>query len=171
MTLALLIDLLGHDAVAERLGIASEDLLTTRAFFALKADEARRADWRAASPADKPAIAASAAETLPALEAVTGPHAQGVEWYLPLDRLCALGAPLDPHELYAPSLVGPKSPLGPHGPPGPRAPLGPGSSPEALPWGALSQNPCEPLLGIPGKYIKIWMDGNQRKLPNHPPFF
>jgi beta-lactamase class A len=90
----LLIDLLGHDAVAERLGIAPGDLLTTRAFFALKADAARRTDWRAASPADKPGIAASAAETLPAIEAVTGPHAQGIEWYLPLERLCALGAPL-----------------------------------------------------------------------------
>lgn len=90
----LLIDLLGHAPVAAQLGIAPEELLTTREFFALKADADRRADWLAAAPAGKPAIAASAAETLPAIEAVMGPHDAGLEWYLPLDRLCALGSPL-----------------------------------------------------------------------------
>lgn len=90
----LLIDLLGHAPVAAQLGIAPEELLTTREFFALKADADRRADWLAAVPAGKPAIAASAAETLPAIEAVMGPHDAGLEWYLPLDRLCALGSPL-----------------------------------------------------------------------------
>ncbi|WP_417743617.1 serine hydrolase [Salipiger sp.] len=90
----LLIDLLGPETVAQKLGLPDGTFLTTRQFFALKADAARRADWLDAAPADKPAIAARAAKTLPALEEVNDPHAQGLEWYLPLDRLCDLGAPL-----------------------------------------------------------------------------
>lgn len=90
----LLIDLLGRAPVAAQLDLAPEDLLSTREFFALKADAERRAEWLSAAPADKTAIAASAAETLPAIDAVMGPHDAGLEWYLPLDRLCAIGSPL-----------------------------------------------------------------------------
>jgi len=90
----LLVDTLGAARVAARLGIAPEDFLTTRAFFGLKADAALREAWLAAPAAERPALAARAAERLPPPAQVGGPFVPGVEWTLPLDRLCALGAPL-----------------------------------------------------------------------------
>ncbi|APZ51372.1 serine hydrolase [Salipiger abyssi] len=90
----LLLDTLGRDAVAARLGLAPGDLLSTREFFGLKADADLRREWLAAEVSDRPALAARAARTLPPVAAVTGPHVDGLEWTLPLERLCALGAPL-----------------------------------------------------------------------------
>lgn len=90
----LLLDTLGRAAVADRLGLAPGDLLSTREFFALKADADLRAEWLAAAAPDRPALAARAARDLPPVAAVTGPHVAGLEWQLPLQRLCALGAPL-----------------------------------------------------------------------------
>ncbi|MDJ0821732.1 MAG: serine hydrolase [Paracoccaceae bacterium] len=88
----LLIDILGRDRVAAALGVAQ--VLTTREFFALKADEPARAAYLAAEMPDRPRIAAEAAATLPAISAASGPHDPGIEWYLPLSALCALIAPL-----------------------------------------------------------------------------
>ncbi|MBN9887910.1 serine hydrolase [Salipiger abyssi] len=90
----LLLDTLGRDAVAARLGLAPGDLLSTREFFGLKADADLRTEWLAADTSDRPALAARAARVLPPVAAVTGPHVDGLEWHLPLERLCALGAPL-----------------------------------------------------------------------------
>ncbi|WP_417720384.1 serine hydrolase [Salipiger sp.] len=86
----LLIEVAGRDAVAAALGIPAERLLTTREMFALKLDAARAAAWRDATGQDKPALAAEAAATVPLDAMALGPLQEGLEWYLPLDRLCTL---------------------------------------------------------------------------------
>ncbi|EPX79709.1 serine hydrolase [Salipiger mucosus] len=90
----LLTRVLGRDRVAERLGIAAEDFLTTREFFGLKADADLRARWREAEAAERPALAREAAGTLPDAADVMAPYTAGVEWEIPLERLCALIEPL-----------------------------------------------------------------------------
>lgn len=85
----LLIDLLGRDRIVARLGLATQDLLTTREFFALKADPAAVSDWLAAT-GERPAIAVQAALSLPDSIRASGPQVLGLGWYLPLTRLCAL---------------------------------------------------------------------------------
>jgi beta-lactamase class A len=88
----LLIRTLGRDRIAEVLGLAP--LLTTREFFALKADSAAAAAFLAAAPEKRAGLAAAAAETLPMASQVTGPYTSGIESEVPLDRLCALALPL-----------------------------------------------------------------------------
>lgn len=88
----LLIRTLGRDRVAAALGL--ETLLATKEFFALKADTAAAAAYLSAAPADQATIAAKAAKTLPRGTNVIGHYMPGIEWHVPLDRLCALAAPL-----------------------------------------------------------------------------
>ncbi|ANT62782.1 hypothetical protein AYJ57_16560 [Salipiger sp. CCB-MM3] len=90
----LLLDLLGRETVAEELGIAPEALLSTREFFALKADPVAAQVWRDAEPEARPSIAAEAAILPPDVAAVNGPSVPGIEWYLPLETLCALIEPM-----------------------------------------------------------------------------
>ncbi|WP_353474020.1 serine hydrolase [Salipiger sp. H15] len=90
----LLLDLLGREAVAEELGVTPDAMLSTREFFALRADPAIRQAWLDALPEDRPAIAAEAAALPPDPAAATGPAVPGVDWYVPLDRLCALILPV-----------------------------------------------------------------------------
>ena len=85
----LLMDMVGRDRVAAKLGMTSSDLLTTREFFALKADKLARDTWLRAGP-DRIKVAQKAAESLPDFPAVADGHLAGVEWYVPLTRLCAL---------------------------------------------------------------------------------
>ncbi|WP_168797936.1 serine hydrolase [Pacificoceanicola onchidii] len=87
----LLMDLVGRDRVSAALGI--DNALTTREFFALKLNEEAQAEWLLAAPEDRPALAASAAQTLPQVGTVP-PYVPGLEWDIPLSRLCALMTPL-----------------------------------------------------------------------------
>lgn len=90
----LLLDLLGRDTVAEELGIAPENMLSTREFFALKADPAAAQAWRDAAPELRPAIAAEAAVQPPDPAAASGQSVPGMEWYVSLERLCELILPM-----------------------------------------------------------------------------
>lgn len=84
----LLIDTLGRARVAERLGLAR--LLTTRELFALKADAGARVAWLAGDDS----AAGRAAETLPEAGAASGSYVPGLEWNIPLTRLCDLIEPM-----------------------------------------------------------------------------
>ncbi|MET3598873.1 serine hydrolase [Martelella mangrovi] len=85
----MLMRILGPGRVAGALGL--ESVLTTRAMFALKADPALAAQYAAASPRDRAAIADRAiSRPLPAIASVTGPATDGVEWHLSNAKLCAL---------------------------------------------------------------------------------
>lgn len=90
----LLLDLLGREIVAEELQIAPDQMLSTREFFALKADPAAAMAWLNADPAGRPGIAEAAAVQPPDLAGASGPAVPGVEWYLPLERLCTLLLPM-----------------------------------------------------------------------------
>ncbi|MWD26210.1 hypothetical protein E0K89_001820 [Aquicoccus sp. SCR17] len=84
-----LIDVLGRGPVKKVLDVPS--LLTTREFFSLKADLGLREPYLAAAPEDREEIAAEAAKApLPPVEQVSQGHSRGIEWYLPLTRLCSL---------------------------------------------------------------------------------
>lgn len=52
------------------------------------------AAYLSAAPAEQATIAAKAAKTLPRVTNVIGHYMPGIEWHVPLDRLCALAAPL-----------------------------------------------------------------------------
>lgn len=81
----LLLDLVGRDAVADRLGL--DQVLSVREVFGLKGDIALRTAYIIASPEERPKIASVAAQTLPDMANV-GPHNKGVEWYIPAPRIC-----------------------------------------------------------------------------------
>ncbi|WP_052699979.1 serine hydrolase [Martelella endophytica] len=84
-----LIRVLGPAPIANELGI--DTLLTTRAFFTIKADPALAERYREGTAEEKSAIAAEASgRQLPPASAVMHPLTEGVEWYLPVSRLCAL---------------------------------------------------------------------------------
>jgi len=80
----LMMRIVGRDGVAEALDI---DLpLTTREFFTLKGD----ADLRDRYLADRAAaLGEIVTMTLPTADKI-GQHNEGVEWYMPAQRLCAL---------------------------------------------------------------------------------
>ncbi|SFA97655.1 Beta-lactamase enzyme family protein [Poseidonocella pacifica] len=86
----LLIDVLGRDAVAEKLGV--EDLLSTREFFALKSSAGLRDRYLGADGPEarrEAAVAAASAARLDPGKA-SMPHMAGIEWYVPVERLCTL---------------------------------------------------------------------------------
>ena len=87
-----LMGVVGRDAVGEALGIAAP--ITTRELFVLKADPELREEYLALEEDDtegREALFARIAEApLPGVTQITGVHNPGVEWYLPLETLCAL---------------------------------------------------------------------------------
>jgi beta-lactamase class A len=84
-----LVDLVGRDKVSARLGL--DFTLKTAEFFKLKADPALRLRYTAADAAGKAAATAEmAAMPLPPPGDVMAPLNDGIEWYLPLTRLCSL---------------------------------------------------------------------------------
>jgi beta-lactamase class A len=80
-----LLETAGREAVAAKLGIAST--LSTREFFVLKTDEALRARYLAG---DATVLAEVAKSSLPTIVGSPPLHQQGLEWYVPAERLCAL---------------------------------------------------------------------------------
>lgn len=87
----MLIRLLGRGPVVDRLG--AETVLTTREFFTLKADPALAKRYAEADRDGRLAIAKEiAGRGLPEPALVTGPHDEGVEWYVSNMTLCALAS-------------------------------------------------------------------------------
>jgi hypothetical protein len=85
----LLIDVVGRQALAEKLGI--DFALTTREFFFLKGDIETREAYLAASPEEKLDIVEGLANRpMPALNPNLPLHDQGIEWYVPATRLCEM---------------------------------------------------------------------------------
>jgi len=85
----LLIDVVGREALAEKLGI--DFALKTREFFYLKGDIETRQAFVAASREEKLAIVERiAGRPMPALNPNLPLHDEGVEWYVPATRLCEL---------------------------------------------------------------------------------
>ncbi|SPF77919.1 serine hydrolase [Pseudoprimorskyibacter insulae] len=86
----LLMDVVGADAVARRLGVAHA--LTTRQFFALKADTELAAGYVAGDAATRRTLAdQAAARPLPHVSSI-GPFVPGLEWQVPATRLCQIMA-------------------------------------------------------------------------------
>lgn len=84
-----LIDFVGRTRVAELLG--TPDLIETREMFMLKADAQTRARYLAAGQAERHVLHEELdARPLPAATDVPGQHVEGIEYYVPLTRLCAL---------------------------------------------------------------------------------
>lgn len=84
-----LLDYVGREAVAAKLG--TEFVLKTRELFLLKADAALRARFLAGDVSDRNALAVEMdGLPLPDGGAASGQHVQGVEYYVPVNRLCAL---------------------------------------------------------------------------------
>ena len=85
----MLMDHLGRDVVAARLGV--DHLLTTREFFILKADKHLRAAFLEGTPQDRATLTDTLSiRRLPKLGEILHPHDKGIEWYLPVNRLCDL---------------------------------------------------------------------------------
>lgn len=84
----LLIDVLGRDRIAVRLGLPV--LLTTREVFALTADPDAAARYLAAPVAERPAIARAAAGTLPEPSQAAAADMRAIGWDVSLTRLCDL---------------------------------------------------------------------------------
>lgn len=84
-----LLDHVGRDAAAAKLGI--DFVPKTRELFMLKSDKDLRGRYLAADAAGKAELAKEMdARSISLAEAEIGPHDLGVEWYVPLERLCAL---------------------------------------------------------------------------------
>ena len=84
-----LLDHVGREAVAKRLGV--DFVPKTRELFMLKADKTLRERYLAADVAGKLALAREMdGRSISLKEAELTPHDDGVEWYVPLNRLCEL---------------------------------------------------------------------------------
>ncbi len=84
-----LIDFVGRARVAELLG--TPDVSKTREMFMLKADEQMRNRYLDAGPEQRAAIHDELdVRPLPAAKDIPGQHVEGIEYYVPLTRLCAL---------------------------------------------------------------------------------
>lgn len=87
----MLLDFVGRDIAAEKLGI--DFVLKTRELFQLKADPALTEAFLAADGAGRAGISDQLANApLPQPGEASGPHVAGLEWYVELDTLCALAA-------------------------------------------------------------------------------
>lgn len=88
-----LIRVVGADRIAEALGI--ETLLTTRALFQLKADKPLADAYLSASGGDRVTILKRLSERdLPSVTASSSPYTPGLEWMIPVRRLCSLAVEL-----------------------------------------------------------------------------
>lgn len=84
-----LLDHVGRAATAAKLGI--DFVPKTRELFMLKADRLLRERYLVADTAGKAALADEMDQrTITLAEAEMSPHDQGIEWYVSLERLCAL---------------------------------------------------------------------------------
>lgn len=96
----MLMDLVGRDRVAARLGV--DFVLRTGEFFKLKADPALRLRFAGADVAGRrAAIAQMAGMPLPDPADVMAPLDDGIEWYAPLTRLCALAGDVARLDVFA----------------------------------------------------------------------
>lgn len=95
-----LIRVVGADRVATALGV--DALPTTRALFQLKADKALSETYLTGSPADRRAVLAQlSGRELPSIEAASGPYVQGLEWMVPVRRLCDLAVAVSEADVFA----------------------------------------------------------------------
>jgi len=86
-----LLDYVGREAVAAKLG--TEFVLKTREVFLLKGNKALRERFLGADLAGKRALADEMdGQTVRMADVEMNPHDQGIEWYVPLERLCALAS-------------------------------------------------------------------------------
>ncbi|WP_170975752.1 serine hydrolase [Rhizobium sp. FY34] len=85
----ILIRVLGRQRIAASLSLT--DLLTTREFFQLKADPMLAAQYSSGSEEAYQAVRQILGRRdIPPIEAASGRHLEGVEWYVSAERLCAL---------------------------------------------------------------------------------
>jgi len=94
-----LIRLVGADHVAGALGI--ETVLTTRAFFQLKADKPLAEAYAKGSAGERAAILARlAGRDLPEIHAASTPYRPDVEWMIPACQLCHLALELSDTDVF-----------------------------------------------------------------------
>lgn len=95
-----LIRLVGADRVAGALGI--DTVLTTRAFFQLKADQPLADAYAKGSAGERAAIVAQlAGRDLPEIHAASSPYQPDVEWTIPARQLCHLALELSDTDVFA----------------------------------------------------------------------
>lgn len=105
-----LIRVVGAERIAEVLGI--ETLLTTRALFQLKADKTQADAYLSGSAADQAAILKRLSERdLPPVAAASSLYTPGLEWMIPVRRLCSLAVAVSGSDVFAinPGPVRPRS--------------------------------------------------------------
>lgn len=96
----MLMRILGPERVAAALGL--DDVLTTRALFALKADPALAERYRTGTTGERAALLAEIADApLPAARAASGHAVEGIEWYLSTETLCRLATDVKAADVFA----------------------------------------------------------------------
>lgn len=102
-----LLDYVGRQRVAEILGTKS--VIKTREMFMMKADAELRERYLAADADLEAHYEEMAQRPLPTAAAAGTPHTKGIEWYIPLTRLCAILASLRDEEIpgYNPGVAKP----------------------------------------------------------------
>ena len=95
----MLLDYAGRDAVASKLGV--DFVLKTRELFQLKADADKRAAFLGADAAGKQAIVETLAGAPLPSPGDIGLHNPGVEYYVPLETLCALASDVAGLDVFA----------------------------------------------------------------------
>ncbi|WP_180335840.1 serine hydrolase [Pleomorphomonas diazotrophica] len=95
-----LIRVVGADRIAGVLGL--DTLLTTRALFQLKADKPLADAYLSGSAKDRATILTQLAERdLPSVTAASTPYTPGLEWMIPVRRLCSLAVELADTDIFA----------------------------------------------------------------------
>lgn len=95
-----LIRVVGADRIAGVLGL--DTLLTTRALFQLKADKPLADAYLSGSAKDRAAILTQLAEREPpSVAASSSPYIPGIEWMIPVRRLCSLAVDLADTDIFA----------------------------------------------------------------------
>ena len=94
-----LIRVVGAERVAEVLGL--DTLLTTRALFQLKAEKTLADAYLSGSADDRKAILKRLSERdLPPVAAASRPYTPGLEWMIPVRRLCGLAVALSDVDVF-----------------------------------------------------------------------
>ncbi|MCM5560115.1 serine hydrolase [Pleomorphomonas sp. JP5] len=95
----LLIRVVGAERAADVLGL--DTLLTTRALFQLKAEKALANAYVSGSADDRKAILKQLSDRdLPSVAAASSPYAPGLEWMIPVERLCSLAVALSDLDVF-----------------------------------------------------------------------